>query len=83
MLFRYPEQLLEFGALAINRSLPDPNTGPYLLSQYIAYPSCPAVKDIFVGGRPLGLTRLNRNAFCALLFPDVPIKEKYNMMHCT
>ena len=53
--------MLEFGALGIFRSLPTPNVGPQLLWQKIAFPSCPAIKGIFVGGRPLGLTRLNRN----------------------
>ena len=33
----------------------------------IAYSSCPAIKGIFVGGRPLGLTRLNRNESGAVL----------------
>ena len=75
MSFRFTEHWLEYGALTIQRSLPDPNTGPWLLLQHIAVSSCPAIKDIFVGGRPLGLTRLNRNAFSALLYtPGLSIK---------
>jgi len=35
--------------------------------QMIAFPSFPAIKGIFVGGKPLGLTRLNRNECGALL----------------
>ena len=63
MTFRCTEQESEFGVEGIRRSwpAPPPNIGPKPPLQQIAYPSCPAIKGIFVGGRPLGLTRLNRN----------------------
>ena len=62
MTFRCTEQETEFGVEGIQRSpTPAPNIGPEPPLQPIAYPSCPAIKGIFVGGRPLGLTRLNRN----------------------
>jgi len=68
---------LEFGALEIQRSWPEPlpNVGPVLLSQQIAFPSLPDIKGIFVGGRPLGLTRLNRNEPGAF-FPQTPETNK-------
>jgi len=63
VVFSLTVQPLEFGALRISRSWPEllPNVGPELLLQQRAFPSCPAFKGIFVGGRPLGLTRLNKN----------------------
>ena len=73
-LLRIVEQLLVFGELhmTISWALPPPNVGPWPLLHQIEYPSCPALKDIFVGDWPLGLTRLNRNVFCALLYPEEP-----------
>ena len=81
VLLRVVVQLLVFGALwmRISWALPPPNTGPYLLLHQIEYPSCSALKRIFVGRRPLGLTRLNRNEFCALLYPEEPWKYKCDL----
>ena len=42
----------------------------------IAFPSFPLFKGIFVGDRPIGLTRLNRNEFCALLKYPLPKQRK-------
>ena len=69
-LFRLAQHSLEFGSLTITRSWPRPNIGPQSLRQKMAYRSFSGFKGIFVGGRPLGLTRLNKNEPDA--FPQSP-----------
>ena len=77
VLLRFTSQVPDFGALEIKRSFPPPNVGPLPLLQQIAYSSLPASKGIFVGGKPLGLTRLNRNEPGALLYSTLPNKNMY------
>ena len=75
-------QLLEFGALTMYRSLPPfPNNGPKLPLHNMAFPSFPAINGILVGGKPFGLTRLNRNESGALLYspPAEANKQTYLM----